>query len=304
MSPLAKLVRDPLVHFLVAGAALFGVHALVSGGGERAADERVVVVDRAALLEFVQLRSNVVEASFAEAQLSALSPAELERLIEDYVREEVLEREARRLALDRGDYVIRRRLAQKLEFVARGFADAGGAPSEADVEAFFSARRADYHIAANVTFANVFFDAELHGKEEARRLASAKLAELVARRVPFEEAPAHGDRFPYHVNYVERTGDYVASHFGEEFARSLLELEAGDTWQGPFDSPYGSHLVLLARAVVAREPALDEIRERVEADARVAALDRRSEQAIRAIVDSYDVRIRYVPAAPAAAAAP
>jgi len=304
MSTLAWLVRDPLVHFLVAGAALFGVHALVRGGDANAVDERVVVVDRAALLEFVQQRSSAFEPGFAEARLDALSRPELARLVDDYVREEVLEREARRLGLDRGDYVIRRRLAQKLEFVARGFADAAGPPPATEVEAFFAAHRADYRVEANVTFAHVFFDAELHGAEGARRLAQAKLAELRAARVPFDDAPAHGDRFPYHVNYVERTADYVASHLGEEWARTVFALDPGETWQGPLDSTYGSHLVLVARRDDGREPALAEIRGRVEADAQAAALEERAEAAVRALIDAYDVEIRYAPAGAAGAAAP
>jgi ADP-ribose pyrophosphatase YjhB (NUDIX family) len=294
VSRLRRIVRDPLVHFLVIGLGIFGGYGLLRDGPGDATDTRTVVVDRDALLTFIQYRSKAFEPELAEQRLESLSPAELERLIDDYVREEVLYREAIALGLDRGDYVLRRRVVQKLEFVTRGFAEADSSLDEAALREFFDENRADYFVEPHVTFTHVFFDAERRGWPEARRLARAKRAELDRTRVPFEDALRHGDRFPYHVNYVERTPAYVASHFGPGMARAVSELEpSGGAWHGPFESPYGAHLVMLTRREAGRQPTLEEIRGRVVEDARRAAIRRRVEATVRELVDAYEVRLVY-----------
>ena len=286
---LRRILRDPLGHFLLGGRLLFLLFGLV-GRGDPARD--VIVVDRATLLGFVQQRTKAFDPALAATRLDALSPAARQRLIEDYVREEALHREALALGLDAGDYVIRRRLVQKLEFVAQGFGEAGAAPSEEELAEFFAARSEEYAVEPAITFAHVFFDAERRGREAARRAAEAAREELAQERVPFSEATRHGDRFLYHVNYVERTPDYVASHFGKEMADALFALDPEETgWRGPFESPYGSHVVLVTARKQGRTPALDEIRGRVLEDARRARIRELSEEALRGIVERYEVRV-------------
>jgi hypothetical protein len=147
-----------------------------------------------------------------------------------------------------------------------------------------------------VTFTHVFFDAEKRSREEARALAEKKLSELNRNATPFSDAPRHGDRFPYHVNYVERTPEYVSSHFGDPMAKALFELEPNDlVWRGPFDSPYGVHLVLLITNQPGRDPELREIEGRVREDARRAMIQEKTEEAIAEIVETYDVRLLYEP---------
>ena len=107
-----RLLRDPLTHFVTVGGLVFVAFYIV--GKDEIADPKTVVVDRAALLTFVQYRSKVF--------VDGLSEAELKTLIDDFVREEVLHREARAMGLDANDYIIRRRLVQKVEFIAKGFA--------------------------------------------------------------------------------------------------------------------------------------------------------------------------------------
>lgn len=289
-----RLLKEPLVHFLAAGLGLFVLFGLVNRTTEDDGDPKVIVVDRDALLTFVQYRTKTFEPSVAEARLDKLSEEELERLIDDYVREEVLHREALALGLDRDDYVIRRRLVQKVEFITEGFAEASSAVDEAALRRYFDANKDDYYVEPYVTFTHVFFETEDRSREEARALAKKKLAELNRDKVLFSEAPQHGERFLYHVNYVERTPEYVASHFGVEMEKALFELSPDDeVWVGPFDSPYGVHLVMLTTNEPGREPALEEIKGRVIDDARRAAVRERTAEAIDDIVDAYDVRIVY-----------
>jgi hypothetical protein len=283
------LLREPLLHFALAGLALFALHRAVVGDPRRA-DERVIVVDRAALLEFVQYRSRAFDAAAAAHLYDGLSPTAQQALREDYVREEALHREALKLGLARDDYVIRQRLVQKLEFALRG-ASAPEAPSDAALASYYAAHAADYAEAASISFAHVFFDAEQRGAEAALAAAHAELAALNRARVRFDEAPQHGDRFAFHVNYVERTHDFVAGHFGAELADAVFALAPSDEWRGPYASPYGAHLVLVSARAPARTPELAEIRARVAEDAQREAAERALASAVAEVIARYEVRV-------------
>jgi hypothetical protein len=290
-----RFLKEPLLHFLAAGVGLFVLFGLVHREST-GTDPKVIAVDHDALLTFIQYRIKAFDPELAEEKLSSLRNDELQRLIDDYVREEVLYREAVALDLGEDDYVIRRRLVQKLEFITEGFAEASVEADDAALRRYFEANKGDYYVEPYVTFTHVFFDAEKRSREEARALAEKKLSELNRNATPFGDAPRHGDRFPYHVNYVERTPDFVSSHFGAAMAKALFELEPNDlVWRGPFDSPYGVHLVLLITNEAGRDPELREIEGRVWEDARRAMIRQKKEEAIAEIVETYDVQLLYEP---------
>jgi hypothetical protein len=291
------LLREPLLHFALAGLALFALHRAIAGD-PRAQDERVIVVDRAALLEFVQYRSRAFSAEAAAKLYDELAPAAQRALREDYVREEALHREALALGLERDDYVIRQRLVQKLEFALRGASALAPVPDDA-LAAYHAQHATDYAEPASITFAHVFFDAEQRGAQAALDAARGKLAALAGVR--FDQAPEHGDRFPFHVNYVERTADFVASHFGAKMAEAVFALAPSAEWRGPFTSPYGAHLVLVSARTPARSPELSEIRARVAEDSQRFAAERALEHAVAEVLARYEVR---EPPEPSAGAKP
>ncbi len=219
---------------------------------------------------------------------------ELDRLIADNVREEAMHREAKALGMDKNDYIIKRRMIQSIEFITDGFVTAAVDVSDEDVSAYYEANREDYYVSPFVTFTHVFFDGERHSRDEAFGLAKAKLSELNEQQVPFSDAPRHGDRFHYFVNYVERDPQFVASHFGAPMAEQVFALDPDDaTWHGPFESEYGLHLVLLTRKAEGRYPDLAEIEAGVRDDAEREAIAALKDIAIQAIVDTYEVRRSY-----------
>jgi len=281
------------VHFLALGLGLFVLFDLIASD-EAAYDSKVIDVDRDALLTFVQYRSRAFEPQAAAARLDGMSEEELERLVSDYVREEALHRQAKALGVDKNDYIIKRRMIQSIEFITDGFVTAAVDVSDVDIAAHYEANREDYYINPFVTFTHVFFDGERRGRDDTLALATAKLGELNSQQVPFSDAPRHGDRFPYFVNYVERDPQFVASHFGLPMAEEVFGLESSDTtWHGPFESEYGMHLVLLTRKVEGRFPELAEIEAVVRDDAQRDAIAALKDIAIQAIVDTYEVRRSY-----------
>tara|TARA_A100001037_G_scaffold296330_1_gene316678 strand:+ start:7141 stop:8052 length:912 start_codon:yes stop_codon:yes gene_type:complete len=288
----ASLLKQPLLHFLALGLALFWLFDLVAD--DESVDDSVIVVDRPALLTFIQYRSRSFDPGVAAARLEALSPLERELLIADFVREEALHRRALELGMEADDYIIKRRLVQKLEFVTNSFVGEGLQATEEDVAAYYAENVDDYYVPPSATFTHVFFDKERHAPEELSRLARAKLVELNESGADFSSSVRHGDRFLYHVNYVERDPELVASHFGSSMSGHVFDLEPNDQrWRGPFESPFGLHLVMLTRREAGRTPPLEEIRPRVDSDALRWLERQHGDAAVQSIVDGYEVRLDF-----------
>ncbi|MGI9261355.1 MAG: peptidyl-prolyl cis-trans isomerase, partial [Woeseiaceae bacterium] len=233
-----KLLREPLLHFLAVGLGLFVLYEFVAvDGGEY--NRKVIDVNQDTLLTFIQYRSQSFDPEIATARFENMPAADLELLIADFVKEEALHREAVALGMDKNDYIIKRRMIQSIEFITAGFATAGVELSDADIATYYEANRDNYVVAPYVTFTHIFFSGENNGRDTALDMAKAKRTELNEMSVPFGDAPRHGDRFPYGLNYVEREPGFIAGNFGPQMAEAIFELETDDsTWQGPLESPY------------------------------------------------------------------
>jgi hypothetical protein len=188
---------------------------------------------------------------------------ERDGLIENYIRETVFYREALAMGLDRDDTIIRRRLAQKLEFLTQDLADSVPATEEV-LQEFFVENASRYQLPALTTFTQVFIDPDRH-EDETLAHSTAVGAELRALDPPTEGAAALGDRFMLQSYYPERSEAEVAKLFGSEFARSVAALEPG-RWHGPVLSGYGVHWVFVDQRTSAVMPSFESVRERVEQD--------------------------------------
>jgi hypothetical protein len=158
---LERLIREPLLHFLLLGAALFIAYARISGSGDRRARDEIVVT----LGQVEHLA-----AGFAKTWQRAPSDVELKGLIDDWVREEIATREAIAMGLDQGDSVIRRRLRQKLEFVSEDIA-AESEPTDADLRAYLEAHPDSFRVEPRFTFSQVYLDPAKHADHLARDVA-------------------------------------------------------------------------------------------------------------------------------------
>jgi hypothetical protein len=286
-----SILKEPLFHFLVLAVGLFGLHSAVSHEDNTTESKRIVV-DRENLLTFIQYRTKVFQPDAAAARLESLSETALQRVIDDYVREEALHREAIALGLGRDDYVIKRRLVQKIDFVTQGFGEALVNPGEEQIQSYFIENKQAYYIQPTLTFTHVFFSAQ-HGKDKALQLAAAKLKELNANNVPFSDAAKHGEHFLYGMNYVERSQQYLDSHFGKTMSRAIFELDNDERWHGPFISEHGVHLVMVAGKKAGHYPQLAEVRNRVEQELRRAQIRQQANELAQQIVDTYEIDVKY-----------
>jgi parvulin-like peptidyl-prolyl isomerase len=250
-----RLLKDPLVHFLAIGIALFAASAW-HGESIRAGRERIVVS-----------AEQVAQARDAAAALKgrALTRDELAELIEPTVREEVLYREALALGLDENDDEVRRRLVEKMQYLTQDLADPEPG-SEAELEAFYAAQPDRFAVPALVTFEQVFFDPGKRGAALGQDTA-AGLAKLKAGAAPTDV----GDRTPLRASYMDAPREQVAILFGDALADALFSVAPG-TWVGPFRSDFGLHLVRLTARTERTLPPYAGIRDRVAAE---LAADRR-----------------------------
>jgi hypothetical protein len=243
-----RLLREPLVHFLGIGVAIFALHGWLAGSPlESRGEIRITRGQIAAMAE-----------NFARTWQRPPSPSELQGLIEDRIREEVYSREARALGLDQDDTVIRRRLRQKLEFVAEDVAS-HAEPTEAELAAYLADHTEQFREPARFDFRQIFLSPAKRGADLERD--AAQLLEQLRKSGEAADA-ALGDSSLLGSAFEGATSREVAALFGDAFATELSGLEAG-AWHGPIASAYGKHLVWVDERTEGRIPALAEVREAV-----------------------------------------
>ena len=290
---MAKLIKQPLLQFLVAGILIFAVYQWSAPAVPDIKNlEKVIPVDRLALLNFMQFRAQAFQPELFGEQLDAMSETDLEKLVDDFVREEALYREALALGMDQGDYIIRQRLVQKVEFLLENMVNQSLVPDDAVIASWFDERKSDYQIDAVYTFTHIFFDAGERGQEQAQQDALSLLNSVDIGEIAFNDASQYGDRYPFLQNYVERTRDFVVNNFTEDFVARLDVMAPSDQdWAGPFESRYGFHLVLLRSKTDPYIPALEEIRARVLDDWRFESVLQNRREAEQQVIDAYEVRL-------------
>ena len=285
--------KQPLFHFILAGALIFIAYALTEQPApEVQAGGKVITVDRTDLLNFMQFRAQAFQPELFREQLDNMSPEEIESLVDAFVREEAMHREAMAMGMDQGDYIIRQRLVQKVEFLLENMVNQALEPEAGEIEAFYEARKDDYQIDAVYTFTHIFFDGEERGWEQARADADELMANPQLTEIAFNDASAYGDRYPFLQNYVERTRDFVVNNFTEEFVTALdaFTLSNG-TWRGPLESRYGFHLVLLREKSAPRFPPLEDILGRVADDWRYESVLKARREAEDQVISGYSITV-------------
>ena len=250
------LIREPLVHFLLIGAGLFILFGwwgspASSSGGQSGSSSTKIVVTQGDLDQLI--------AMFTKTWQRAPSEEELKGLMDNFVRDEIYYREALMIGLDRGDAVIRKRMRQRMEFI---FEDvmAQVEPTDADLVAYMQKHPEKYRVDPQVAFCQVYVSVDKRGKN-----AESNALQILAQLNKGGEPDSVGDPLLLkQYNPLSPLWD-IRKQFGEEFSRSLLELQPGK-WEGPIRSEYGLHLVFVNKQVGGQMPELSAVREAVKRD--------------------------------------
>ncbi len=265
-----KLLREPLVHFLAVGAGLFLLFEVIGGSTSDRTDEIVITPG---------LTRHIAEV-WQKTRQRPPTPSELEGLINEHVREEILYREALAMGLDRDDTIVRRRMRQKIEFLIDDLADTIE-PSDQELQDFYAANPEPFRVEPLLSFSHVYLSLDQRGESA---LADAEiLLKLLQQEDTVDDPAAWGDSLLLDRDYELVSEHEVAGLFGSAFAEGLVDLPTG-VWSGPVESGYGLHLVLVRERTAGKVPAFEEVRERVH---RNFMFDRRREAREAAYVELF-----------------
>ena len=282
---IVRLIKEPLVHFLVIGAAIFVLYGFM-GQQDVEEQERTITITAGEI--------GWLTDTWAKRWNRPPTTEERAGIIDQYLREMILYREAVAMGLDRDDTVIRRRLAQKLEFLSQDLITPQP-PTEEELQSYFKSHIDRYQAPDLITLTHVFVDPDLRGDQT---LVDAEVIkkQLQALKEPPQDARSYGYTFMLQSYYPERSEAELLKLFGSGFARSVFEL-ATRQWHAPVLSGYGTHVVYVHDHQEAEPPAFAEaevqVRQEWESDKRKQL----NEQFVASMIARYDVTIEEVPMA-------
>lgn len=275
MSPLRRWLREPLLHFLLAGAAIFlAVSALApsSAEGER------IAIGRAEVLAFMQGRAQVYDSETFEALLDAMPENDREKLVRDAALQEALYREGESLDLASADPLVRQRVVQQMRSLVIEQAAAGITVTDEEVAEYFLDNRAQYARPPAISFEHVFVrDSEARAGSLQARLAAG-------------EAGIAGDRFAYQRSYADASPSLLESQFGANFAQAVFGLPVGE-WSAPIRSDHGWHLVRPSASDEAVESQLQDVAAQVRQDALAAKRQVLADRALDEFLSRYQIDV-------------
>jgi hypothetical protein len=250
------LWREPLIHFFVLGLVVFGLRGVLEQRADSAEDPFLVEVSSADIDWFRTMwRKRMGREPTVE---------ELRGQVNQLIREEILRREAVAIGLDEGDMVVRRRLAQRMDFLFRDLSETAG-PSDDELRDYLDDKRETYEIPGRISFTHVYFNPERRGDEEAAEAARALAERLNADPSAGQDTSGLGDAFLLPSSYEGQSVVRLRGEFGPRFAEAVWEQELG-TWQGPVLSGYGWHTVYVHGRSEAELPEFSTLKDRLTAD--------------------------------------
>jgi peptidyl-prolyl cis-trans isomerase C len=268
----------PILHLLIFGALLALIIAVAKGPpGESENVRRVVVTD--ADVEHVKAR-------FARTWNRPPTAIELRDALGQYVRDEILYREAMERGLDRGDPTVRLVMVRKITMLGTSQIDASE-PTGEEIKAYFSLRQERYRIPATVSIRQIHFSPDLRG-EQAKPDAEQMLERIRAQEPSPEELAELGDPIMLQNAYASRTEKDLNMTFGGGFGTAVIDLEPG-RWQGPVESGYGLHLVKVTERRESRIPEWTEVASEIRNDMQYEARRAAEDQLYQEIAARYHV---------------
>jgi peptidyl-prolyl cis-trans isomerase C len=263
---LKRWLREPLLHFLLLGLVLFAAYAYMQRGRGGVESSKQIA------LSLDDLRT--MDMYFESQWHRPPTPAEFQAMVEDKVREEVLYREALAMGLDKDDTIVKRRMAQKMQFLAEDVA-AAHEPSTVELKTWFEKNSNKFALPSRYSFRHLYFSPDKRGRD-AQDDAAKALAKIASQPEDSKLAISLADPFMFQDYYGDRAPEALAKEFGPQFVVALEKLKPG-SWQGPIESGYGWHLVFVDTVIPGRIPSFEEM----EQDVKTAWLAEQKQQAWR-----------------------
>ena len=242
-----KILYEPLFHFVLIGGSFFILYFLVADipsdtSGNVTVDEKVVVR---------------LQGQFSRRWLRPPTLDELQSLIDEHVKEEILYKEAIKLGLENDDAVVRRRLRQKMEFISTDLLQVPK-PSTDELKSFMKENPARFKLPASISFQQVFFSTQKRGYKAEEDAKKAKI-QLNSKHTDYLQM---GDPSLLEPEIPLSPISTIRNRFGEGFAKDVYPLEKG-SWMGPIASSYGYHLVKIIERIEPPEQTFESVRNEV-----------------------------------------
>ncbi|MFW2406082.1 MAG: peptidyl-prolyl cis-trans isomerase [Gammaproteobacteria bacterium] len=274
-----KYLREPLVQFFLMGALIYGVYALFGTPDDEEA-QRTVYISEAQIAN--------LSAMWEKRWNRPPTDVELVGLVRSWLREDILYREGMAMGLDRDDHIIRRRLAQKLEFLTNDIVQMQE-PSDVELQVYFDENVVRFRAPDRMTFTHVFFNPDARG-DATLDAAAAALARLEAAGEPNGSVVEEGDRFML-PNYFTAASELdIRRSMGTPFAEAVMQLEPG-RWHGPVLSGFGTHLVYVSAFDPAPPPEFADVRDDVLNEWRRAQTERFDAEFLESLKTRYEIVI-------------
>ncbi len=269
-----RLLREPLLHFALLGAAIFGAYRLIAPPASDAS-EIVITADRIASITAQFSASHGGRPPYEE---------ELRAAVDAYVRDEMLYREGLALGLDRDDPVVRNRIRQKADLLSEDALTSE--PSDRDLEAYLAAHQTEFDIPGRVSFQQIYIDPGRRRGDDLTMVVSTVRQALTRGTQP----GMLGDRTLLPATMTEVLPHDIEAVFGNDFARQLAAID-GDGWQGPLTTSYGLHLVRITYRGEPTRATLADARDVVTREWSRAQTAKRKEQFYQMLAGRYTVRV-------------
>ena len=274
---LKKWLNEPLLHFLLIGAALFLLYGLQNEGYVN--DDNRIVISKGNIDRLIAL--------WEKKRQRPPTQIELQRMIEQQIREEVLYREALAMGLGKNDIIVRKRLAQKIEFISTDIA-ALAEPDDEQLNNFFKLNYHKFEKPVTLNFKHIYFNRDKRGVQTESD-AQTLLAQLKQPDVVIDTSIA-GDSFMLGQQYDEITMHGVTRLFGKEFTKVLFGLDL-NSWQGSVNSTYGVHLVYISNKNTPQAVELNSVRDKVISEWRAEQRQMQNETFYKKLRERYDIVI-------------
>jgi len=242
-----RWLREPLLHFLLIGAAIFAIYAHVRGGETENTNYKIVL----SLDDLKQL-----DISFVSQWHRQPTAEEFTGLVEQFIRQEILYREALAMGLDKDDTIVKRRMAQKMEFLSEDVKSAHE-PTTEELKAWYAENSEKFALPDRATFRHLYFSFDNHGTN-AQKAAETALQRIAEMSQEDGAKKADADPFMFQDYYGDRAPYQLAKEFGPSFATGMFKLKPG-AWQGPIESGYGWHLVWIESIAPGGVPPFEDV---------------------------------------------
>lgn len=240
-----KFLKEPLLHFILIGAGIFILYSLIGNKSEQ--PNKILITDNDV---------NHIVSIWKLQWHREPTEEELSDLIEKYIRQEILYREALNLNLDANDEIIKRRMAQKMEFMTSDVSALINAPSDEQLKSYFELNKNKYLLPERYSFFQILFTSDNHSDSYSDALGLLNTAD---NQSP-EKMKESGDRFSFPFLYSDVAYNRVIAELGENIAKDLQSAEI-NKWSGPYQSGFGWHLIYLKKRTEPQLPEFAEIRD-------------------------------------------